>query len=297
VRGCGRSHLRRPEADLKAAPLHRLTDTRNVLYHYLQHDLHDEDAEMFRILSGRLVLRLGIWLSPDVYRRLPLLVPYARRDPTSRGNRATGAPDQWGSPDPQGYFRDDNSLVKGVPRSMRIASSFPLYRSRRMGTGFVAAHVWRSINAPESGARNPLTYSFVPNLVWLPVQVAGLSDLEGSFVQRLLQRAAIALYRDVEVARSHRELISSIWQLLPEPDFDAGVLVPDVAALSTFVPDETFFQRRAALITRVARGLTTGLPTGKIISTRYTSGIPLVEEDARLRLGEFLEQYGQGIMA
>jgi hypothetical protein len=272
-------------------PPRKAIDTRNLLYHFLQRDLHDEDPELFRLLTSRLVPRLAIWLAPDVYQRLPLLVPYARRDPNSRGNRASGVPDQWGSPDDRGYFRDDNSLVKGVPRSLPIQSTFSLYRSHQISLGFVAAHVWRTINAPEGAARNPLTYSFVPNLVWLPAQVAGLSDLEGSFVQRFLQRMSIKLYRDVAVAAGHRALVEQIWDLLPLPQDEFDVPLPGWERLSFFRPTEAFFVRRTVTIRRVAEALSSGAPLDKTVSGRYTAGIPSVGPDARRSLATFLSAY------
>jgi hypothetical protein len=272
-------------------PAQRAIDTRNLLYHFLQHDLHDEDPELFRLLTSRLLPRLAIWLAPDVYQRLPLLVPYARRDPHSRGNRASGLPDQWGSPDDRGYFRDDNSLVKGIPRSLPVHSTFPLYRSRQISGGFVAAHVWRAINAPEGAARNPLTYSFVPNLVWLPAQVAGLSDLEGSFVQRFLQRMSVKLYRDVAVAAGHRALVEQIWDLLPPPQDESEIPLPGPDVLSFFQPKEAFFARRTVMIRRVAEALSTGAPADKTVSGRYTAGIPGVRPEARSCLAAFLSAY------
>jgi hypothetical protein len=274
----------------------RTIDARNVLYHFLQRDLHDEDTDLFRVLSARLVSRLSIWLSPTLYARMPLLVPYARRDPNSRGNRAAGIPDQWGSPDELGYFRDDNSLIKGIPRSLPISSSFALYRSRQIGSGFVAAHVWRGINASEIAARNPLTYSFVPNLVWLPAQVAGLSDLEGSFVQRFLQRLSLELYRHTPVAAGHRALVDQVWDLMPSPRGESEVPLPPLHRLSFFDPTEAFFARRAAIIRRVAGALATGSPVGRVVSARYASGIPTVAREAREALAGFLDAYADVIV-
>jgi hypothetical protein len=269
----------------------RVIDTRNLLYHFLQRDLHEEDPELFRLLTSQLVPRLAIWLAPDVYRCLPLLVPYARRDPHSRGNRAAGRPDQWGSPDDRGYFRDDNSLVKGVPRSLVVSSTFPLYRSRQLGSGFVAAHVWRAINDAGGAARHPLTYSFVPNLVWLPAQVAGLSDLEGSFVQRLLQRQSRRLYPDVAVAPGHRALVEQIWDLLPEPRDEPEFPLPEPDTLSFFQPTEAFLDRRVAIIRRVADALSSGSPVGKVVSSRYTAGISAIEPKTRASLATYLAEY------
>lgn len=275
--------------------MQRKIDARNVLYHFLQRDLHDEDRELFSQLTAQLVSRLGLWLSPELYARMPLLVPYARRDPHSRGHGATGIPDRWGSPDERGYFRDDNSLIKGIPRSLPISSSFTLYRGRQIGTGFVAAHVWRAIRAPDIAARNPLTYSFVPNLVWLPAQVAGLSDLEGSFVQRFLQRLSLHLYRDAPVAAGHRELVARIWELMPSPAGDAEVPLPPIKRLSFFEPTDAFVRRRVATLRVVATALANGSPAGRVVSTRYTTGIPAVAPNARATLSSFLDGYADSV--
>jgi hypothetical protein len=287
-------HPRRPGAPRRATSVQGVIDTKNVLYHFLQNDVHGQDPELFRVLTARLVPRLAIWLSPEVYRRMPLLVPYARRDPTCRGKSSAGIPDEWGSPDQQGYFRDDNSLVKGVPRSLSVASSFPLYRSRRIGNGFVASHVWRVINSPDGAARNPLTYSFVPNLVWLPRQVAGLSDLEGSFVQRFLQRLSVRLYQGVPVAVGHRGLVDRIWELLPPPD-DDGAPLPDMGSLSFFEQTEDFFRRRTAIMRRVSEAMAIGKPRGKVVSDRFTAGIPHVPAASRSALSAFLSEYADAV--
>src|SRR5436190_22092587 len=90
----------------------RTIDGNHVLYRYLQGELLRSDVWLFQMLAARLVTGLGIWLAPGVYARYPLLRPYAVRDPESRGNARRGIPDQWGSPDSAGLFRDDNSLVK-----------------------------------------------------------------------------------------------------------------------------------------------------------------------------------------
>src|SRR5207248_16566 len=105
----------------------------------------------------------------------------AVRDPLCRGNKTKGLPDEWSAPDANGYFRDDNTLVKGLPRSLSISSpeSSRVYGSAPIGNGFVSSHVWRMLRSGEYASRNPLTYSFVPNLVWLPGQVAALTDREG----------------------------------------------------------------------------------------------------------------------
>jgi hypothetical protein len=77
--------------------------TEGLLYHFLQRELWEEDVWLFQSLASRLILRLGIWISQEAYSRIPWLVPYARRDPLSRGSKKLGIADQWGSPDEEGY--------------------------------------------------------------------------------------------------------------------------------------------------------------------------------------------------
>lgn len=159
-------------------------DGENILYHYLQKDLLAKDVWLFQMLAARLVVSLGIWLHPEYYRQIPILLPFARRDASCRKNCNKERIEQWGSPDRNGLFRDDNSLVKDIPKSLRIESTATgIYVNKRIGTGFVACHVWRTPNTGILASQNPATYSFVPNLVWLPKQVAKLTDREGSFAQ------------------------------------------------------------------------------------------------------------------
>jgi hypothetical protein len=105
-------------------------------------------------------------------------------------------PDEWGAPDSRGRFRDDNSLIKGLPRSLPVTNpGNALVNGSRIGTGFVAAHVWRKLSDGIDAPRNEMTYSFVPNLVWLPSQLAKLSDKKGGFAQTFLQAVSTSLYR------------------------------------------------------------------------------------------------------
>jgi hypothetical protein len=273
----------------------RPIDTRNLLYHFLQHDLASDDVWLFQALVARLVLRLGIWLPVDVYARMPLLVPYARRDPTCRGDTRRGIPDAWGAPDESGYFRDDNSLVKGVPRSMGVTSTLRHYVGRRLGAGFVACHVWRVTRDGQLASRNPGMYSFVPNLVWLPAQVAGLTDREGSFAQQYLQALSRHIYRHVAVNQAHAELVDVAWTLLPDTVGIPDAALPTMENLNYFAANESFFKRRAQMISAVADALRSGRPAAKVVSRRYTDGIPHVPDQARISLATTLDRYAAAI--
>ena len=196
----------------------RQLDGEHVLYHYLQKDLLHSDIWLFQMLAARLVVALGVWLAPAAYARLPILRPYAVRDPDARGNKARQLPDQWGSPTAAGLFRDDNSLIKRIPYSLPIRSLRNAhYAGRHIERGFVAAHVWRVIEGDVLASRDPLTYSFIPNLVWLPTQVAKLTDREGSFAQAYLQAISRKIYEPFPLSSPLRTLVEPIWARLPAP--------------------------------------------------------------------------------
>ncbi|MBI5526542.1 MAG: hypothetical protein HY897_09415 [Deltaproteobacteria bacterium] len=155
-----------------------LNDGDDVIYHYLQKILQ-QDEELFPPLVSRLIADLGIWLSPTLYQKWPVLVPFAVRDNSCRKGASKDGREHWGEPAKEGFFRDDNSLIKGLPKPLRIRSSASqeLYDKRFLGKGYVASHAWRVHDNPE-------TNSFIPNLVWLPKQVSKLTDRPGSFAQR-----------------------------------------------------------------------------------------------------------------
>lgn len=103
-----------------------------------------------------------------------------------------------------------------------------------MGLGFSAAHVWQ-LHADEARAtRHPLTYSFVPNLVWLPKQVALLTDRTGLFVEAYLQAVAHKVYRHVKVASRRQELVERAWKLLPPPSNIPEQGIPTAETLNFF---------------------------------------------------------------
>jgi hypothetical protein len=172
-------------------------DGNHILYHFLEKDLRERDIWLFQMLAARLFTALGIWFSPKTYAVCPVLLPFVVRDPSCR-KRKPGDIEAWGMPNAAGYFRDDNSLIKNLPRTLPIqASGNPLYDGHTLGDGFVAAHVWREIsdNIGKLSSRDPITNSFIPNLVWLPKQVAKLTDREGSFAQTYLQALSVKIYR------------------------------------------------------------------------------------------------------
>lgn len=251
--------------------------------------------EQFREVVQGLILGLGVWLAPAAYQRFPLLVPYAVRDAACRGDRRRGVPDQWGAPDGSGRFRDDNSLIKGIPRSLMVTNpSNNIVNGSRIGTGFVAAHVWRKLADGTDAPRNEATYSFLPNLVWLPAQLAKLTDREGGFAQTLLQAVSLAVYRKVPLKPRLAAFVAPIWEKLPVRDEVATMDVsPD--RLNFFGFEGQWLERRRRTLNIVceailAIGNGTAIET-KVVSGRYGNGLRDLPRSAVAPLLESLTRY------
>ena len=119
-----------------------------------------------------LALRYAVWIPAETFEKTPWLAPYAIRKGRIRSDeRAPGDKrDLWGFPDENGYFTDDNSLIKGVFRGRSVRPSSSCYGTGRFKRGLVCCHVWAGTTT------NPLLFSFIPNLVWLPSSLAPFSD-------------------------------------------------------------------------------------------------------------------------
>ena len=271
----------------------------NILYHFLQKDLFETDIWLFQMLSARLVANLGIWFHPRLYQQMPVLLPFAVRDPSCR-KRKENEEESWGSPDEMGYLRDDNSLIKGLPRSLDIISpNQPLYNGKRIGKGFVASHVWRKINNSAIGAelstRDPILNSFVPNLVWLPAQVSKLTDREGTFTQLYLQALSAKIYKNLEVPSKLTPFIKKTWDMLEIPKGIPSQGLPEIKDLSFFSPSKQFVSVRRKKIVEVVEALNTIIEghqlEDKIITTRYGEGLPTLSIDILVDREKELSEY------
>jgi hypothetical protein len=276
---------------------HRVVNAKGLLYHFLQKDLREQDIWLFQMLAARLISTLGIWMHPDVYRELPVLLPYAVRDPVVRGNKSKGIEDMWGAPNEAGYLRDDNSLVKNLPKSLSVdgPASAP-YRGARIGEGFVAAHVWRTLS-DEGGlaSRNQTTYSFVPNLLWLPGEIAALTDREGSFAQLYIQALAQKLYRHRAVAPRLTSLVEQAWALLPPAEGVPEQGLPATEELNFFLPTASWLatrKRRIELIADALDSASRGRPISEVgLSKRYGPGLRDVSPRAAAALRDKLRLF------
>lgn len=278
----------------------RRTDGNNVLYHYLQKDLQVEDVFLFHMLASRLVNALGIWFAPEIYAVLPIILPFVVRDPTCREKAPGANEDSWGAANADGYFRDDNSLVKGLPKSLAIDSPRPdVYRGSQIGNGFVASHVWRELDSQQAqgslASHNPWVNTFVPNMVWLPSQVSKLTDREGSFTQSYLQAHAFSLFRALKPHPDVAAYVERSWELLSEPRGIPEQSLPSPVEVNYFTPTKRWINTRLAKNRLVAESLKlvalSERPFGKVISSRYTNSLQALNGEAAARLGEELIEY------
>lgn len=233
--------------------------------------------------------RMSIWFKPEVYQQMPVLLPWVVRDPKCRK-----PVDQWASPDSKGFLRDDNSLVKGIPRSLKILGpkGSPL-NGTKLGNSFVACHIWQKIDDESLATRDPLLNSFVPNLVWLPTQIAKLSDHDGGTVQNALKRMSIRLYRDLDLEPSISLVASEVWAKLPDPTGKCGV---NLDQIHYFDNPPKFLSTREAILNTIAdfvSAVASGkdLPPKGRISTRYFEGLPKIDKGVVASLASQLSKH------
>ena len=133
--------------------------------------------------------------------------------------------------------------------------------------------------------------SFVPNLVWLPVQISKLTDREGSLAQRLLQAISHRIYEGIPMPSD----ISLLWKSLPYPE-ELEDLDVDPAKMNYFVvPDEWMKSRVKNLVSEIDGILSTKevdqAKLRKIKSRRFLPTLKQIPIEQRLELNEWLTEY------
>jgi hypothetical protein len=271
----------------------------DLLYRFFQSALARE-PELYAKMPGLLIQTMSVWFPVDIYRAVPILIPWVVRDPECRGRkRADGLvirPDEWSAPNGDGFARDDNSLVKSLPRSLTIRGPRDAHLDGcRLGKEFVASHIWRLVSGPQLASRNPLLNTFVPNLVWLPSQIAKLSDLENGPIQNALKSLSWSIYHDQEVELSLRAVVDEAWAMLPDSSSAVPLTQSAMTELNWFESNARFLGlRRQRLdevidaLEKIARG---EVLTRKVVATRYTEGLPHVTQERREALLQFLRRF------
>ncbi len=139
----------------------------------------------------------------------------------------------------------------------------------------------------------------MPNMVWMPSALSALSDMHESHVQLLLQRSSVALFRNVEVANPVRYYAEYAWHRLPTPRYEGRSLSTN--ELAVFDADHAFVRRRVNYLTAFVHGAEAVLESGqlrrKLISTRYTAGLPLLDPAAIADFRDAMLQYRDAVQA
>ena len=276
----------------------RIVHGDDLLYRFFNQVLPSE-PELFTRIPKLLVLSMSVWIPKDVYQAMPVILPWVIRDPSCRGKRSKGKvveADEWGSPNAKGYLRDDNSLVKGIPRSLMIKSErHPFINGRHLGSEFVASHIWRHNETGTLASRIPMLNTFVPNLVWLPSQIAKLSDKEDGVFQRVLKEISWTLYRDVPLTGRAADVAERSWALLPKPSRTHELLDEE---LNWFMSTPRFLKTRRKkldLVVQALDNLSQDLsPPLSLQPSRFRQGLPAVSRTNRnlLRADLQLHQFG-----
>lgn len=269
-------------------------DGDNIIYHYLRDELIERDSSEGRVLIRRMIHDLSIWLPIELYRRIPVLLPFVVRDPSCRKS-VNKRREEWGSCDSRGYFRDDNTLVKSIPRRYKIASTNRFYSGRKLAKGFVACHVWRKLRGKsELGSRNPMSNTFVPNLVWLPRQISKLTDREGSFAQQYLQALSISIFKPVSLPLNRASVARAIWKMLDSPK-NMTIKGTERRGLNFFeVSDEGIQNRVDDLLTRIATIKKRG--GRKLYCSRYLKTYVKLPERTKISLENKLSKYASSMV-
>jgi hypothetical protein len=157
-----------------------------------------------------LILKFGIWMSIDSYKKSPWIARYAIRTLRPRiDNRILGEKrDLWGMPSVEGYFTDDNSLIKGIYKKMRVIGKHNPYGESIINSGLVCCHVW------PGTTKDPQLFSFIPNLIWVPKSLSRYTDVLGNKpihkIHYILQNCSISRFKSSQV-RTGKDDASRAW--------------------------------------------------------------------------------------
>lgn len=230
-----------------------MTNGEDIIYHYIQKTLlaDNESDEFTKELIERLIIDLSIWFPVDVYRQIPILLPFVIRDSSCRRKQPNNIKDEWGNANEFGFLRDDNTLIKGIIKPFFVdGRRVKNYDNKKLANGFVASHIWRHLQIKQNKLASTfeMTNSFVPNLVWLPKQISKLTDREGSYAQNLLKTISYKIYSDTNEASDFKK---KIWFELNNPNTPTKYNI-DVSKLNYFkIPDAWIEKKKKGLLSEI----------------------------------------------
>lgn len=283
----------------------KTVDGENILYHILQKQIIQAfDAvnppDHVKYMIEQLMLWGSVWFRPETCAQIPILLPYVVRNSSCRRKNPSTGKDSWGTSNARGFLRDDNSLVKSIPRSLKIQSAFSEMNSRTMGNGFVASHIWMSMRTRLGHTCEwECANSFIPNLVWLPKQLSKLTDIDGSYAQQFLKYISGMLYKP---KTSSDPMLDSIWKELNVPSIKP-ISAIDLDKLNYFQHDINWLSSRKSSLADALQSILDTIHFGasKTIrsSSRYISSLKIVLRPMSNSDRQYLEDwitYNLGIL-
>lgn len=238
-----------------------------------------------------LIRATAIAFDHKIYATLPILRPYTVRDGSKRKRGGVNRVEQWGVPQADGYFCDDNSLLKRLPRELYIRSSDPVIDGRRVEGGWTACHAWRALDDLRQASSYGQLNSFVPVLVWVPSVLSAATDREGSPAQILLKAFADS-FRSVPTPAALTPYIKHCWELLGAPQ-SCGPAHPQ----HEFIFTDEFVRKRVVSMRGVSEALKdiTEMPGRKVLSSRYTNGLAGLDPQRAVVLSAALMSYADSV--
>ena len=242
----------------------------------------DADIAMIQLIKAT-----SICFDARTYATIPIFRPYAIRDRSKRGGK--NKEELWGTPRHDGYFSDDNSLLKRLPQKLNILSSDPYLAGRRISVGWTACHAWRLLPSGKQASSYGVLNSFAPVLTWVPSALSRPTDIEHSPSQTLLKSFA-ASFRELHVHKALEPYVDRCWSLL-------GELPVSQEPVHKFEFKESLALDRTKGMYQVAEGLRdVTRPSGaKIVSSRYTAGLTKLDPTAAYDLCGALTAYADSV--
>jgi hypothetical protein len=129
--------------------------------------------------------------------------------------------------------------------------------------------------------------------VWLPTQLAKLTDRAGSFAQTYLQTLSYKLYRQAQVPAVLQSVTEAAWGHLPQSDRIPELGLPRTEDVSFFHETDQFVKRRRGVIRQTRDGLATleDKVLGTLRPSRYAGGLGDLEIDQVAPLCRRLSAY------
>jgi hypothetical protein len=238
---------------------------------------------------SRLITATSICFDANLYVTIPIIRPYTIRDRSKRGGK--NRKESWGVPRDDGYFCDDNTMLKRMPATLDIQSTNPLFNGKRVDKGWTACHAWRALENGRQASSYGVLNTFMPVLTWVPSTLSRATDVEGSRAQTLLKDFARS-FRLASAPASTELYIEECWKLLQEPSTSTAQF-----PVHRFAYNESFVRKRINSIREVAEALhdVTSPATGRVLSTRYTAGLLGLNPDRARLLSEALHGYATSV--